>query len=77
MFFLEQMPDLYMFFSEYSWHIRFWPRRGGGGGVLDGLKKKSTPGDFWNPGAPLQACQQSILIKSIWSKFFMVLTTDN
>ena len=25
----------------------------GGGGVPDGLKKKSTPGDFWNPRAPL------------------------
>ena len=57
MFFLEQIPDPYMFFSEYSWHIRFCPRRGGGGGsVLDGLKKKSTPGDFWNPGAPLSYC---------------------
>ena len=27
----------------------------GGGSVLDGFKKKSTLGDFWNPGAPLMA----------------------
>ena len=30
-----------MFFSEYSWHIHFWPRRGGG--CPGRLKKKSLP----------------------------------
>ena len=42
MFTLEQIPDLYMFFSEYSWHIHFWPRRGGGGGP-GWLLKKNLP----------------------------------
>ena len=39
-----------MFFSEYS---PFLAQEGGS--VLDGFKKKSTLGDFWNPGAPLMA----------------------
>ena len=41
MFFLEQIQDLYIFFSEYSWHIRFWPRRGGG--CPGRLRKKIYP----------------------------------
>ena len=43
MFFLEQIPNPYMFFSEYIWHIRFWPRRGGGGGCPARLNKKNLP----------------------------------
>ena len=45
MFFLEQIPNLYMFFLGIYLTYPFLAQERGGG-VLDGLKKKSTPGDF-------------------------------